>query len=180
MNRDEIIQEVVNDKAYLEYCKRACQGKDIYKDLYQYTILTVLEKPEEEIKDIYERGSLKPYISRIIWLSVNSPSSQFYAQNITAQGYEIQGDLEEDSEYGVFEEWAERFDRELEKECNRCITNGIYPAQIKIYQMWEELGSMKEVARCTQIPYNTIKRYVAETRKQIIEKINEDTDSNAS
>lgn len=197
MTKHEIVEEITKDESYLSYCKRVCGGKDVYKDLYQYTILTLLEKKENEIKDVYKRGSIKPYIARIIWININNPTSQFNREYRSKELIDVSVFLElnndedycffktpnaliENNEVDEFEEWANRYDEEIEKECNRCIQNGVYPAKIKIYQIYEELGSRREVSKCTQIPYDTIKRYVAETRKEIVKKVNENTDRNTA
>lgn len=194
MTKHEIVDKIIKDESYLNYCKRVCGERDEYKDLFQYTILSLLEKKEEEIEDVYKRGSIKPYVARIIWFNANNPTSQFNREHRSKELIDIgvfvdRGDIEEDffktpesliesNERDEFAEWANKFDEGINKECERCIKEGVYPAPIKIYQIYEEIGNMREVSKCTQIPYDTIKRYVSQTRKKILNRLNEDTDSN--
>ena len=77
MNRDKIINEIVNDRYYKTYCFR-CLGKcDLANELYQYIILEILEMPEDRLIKIY-RGNIKGYITRMIYLSSYFKNSPFY------------------------------------------------------------------------------------------------------
>lgn len=176
MTKHEIVELITKDKAYEAYCKRVCNGKDIYKDLYQYIILTILEKEESKIVGLHERGEIKLYISRIIWLSVNSKNSEFYQKYISGEWDELNINISEEEAEGDFERFMDGFNEKLDVECNRCETDGIYPTSVKIYEAYTLEGSYTKTAKRLNIPINTIHRHVANTRDLILKSLNEDTD----
>ena len=175
MTRNEIIEQVSKESIYIDYCKRVCGGRDIYKDLFQFIILSLMEIEEEKLIGINERGKLKGYIVRMIYINANSKTSPFYRE-IT--GFEfVDTEFNYDVSYTESDEETEialnNFDEELKKECNKCEQRGVYPSAIKIYELYEQKGSYTEVSKCTQIPYKTILRYVHKTREKILNNLND-------
>jgi DNA-directed RNA polymerase specialized sigma24 family protein len=171
---------VVEDARYSDYCVRLCKGKDIHKDLYQYTILALLELDESTLIDVFNRGKLHSYIVGIMYKSIYGNRSRFIKEynGIALGELDDNIDIPEPDEASGFDEFMVRFDEEILKECNRCIQSGVYPAAVKIYEIYEQVGSYKKVSECTRIPYKTVLRQVHETRQTIIKRINEDIGSN--
>jgi hypothetical protein len=71
-----IMEEVANDPAYLDACKKISkqegQTTRLYLDLYQECMLILMEKPEEEIIAMYNNRSLKFFFVRIVMNQWNS------------------------------------------------------------------------------------------------------------
>lgn len=66
MTRDQIVNQLSTNKRYKDYCKALCQGKDIWNDLYQEFILTVLLKPNEFIEKVYSDGAMHKWCISVI------------------------------------------------------------------------------------------------------------------
>lgn len=180
MTKHEIIEQVSKDNTYLDYCKKVCNGKDIHKDLYQYVILTMLEMNEETLIDVFNRGKIKAYVLGIIYKSIYGNRSSFFTEyegKIKTEEINNISHFELSESEIEFDSKLNEFDIELQKECNRCIVNGIYPAQVKIYEIYEEVGSYTKVAELTQIPFKTVQRYVKGTREKILKNLNDKNSS---
>lgn len=151
-----------------------CVSGDLFNDLFQYVVLCLMEMPEDKLIRLGESGGLRMYVARIIYINAKSPSSQFQRQ-INSCGDDIDkyivSQLIDDVEGFDYDEWLNKFDVELKKECNECIVKGVYPAQVKLYELYEEKRSYTKVAACTQIPYKTVQRNIKALREKIINKI---------
>lgn len=176
MNKAEIIEEVSRDEKYLAYCKRVFNGRDAYKDLYQYTILALYEMDDEKLIYLHTSGGLRNYVARMIYLGANSTTSAFYRQMRGFDFAELSKEHTQVADEKIIdpcESSLNEFDKEMEKECNRCIQANIYPAAVKIYEIYEQIGSYKEVSECTMIPYKTVQRYVHGTREKILNNLHD-------
>lgn len=182
MTRNEIIDQVSKDKSYIEFCKKVCSGKDIHKDLYQYVMLTILEMDGAKIEDIHNRVGIKAYIFGIIYKSIKGNRSSFQAEyegKLNLEDIDYKNFVFTDDEEDPALEHLDKFDEALSKECNACIMKGVYPAQVRIYEIYEQTGSYKTVSQDTRIPYKTVRRYVHETREKILNTLN-DKDSSSN
>ena len=59
--RAEILKEVADDSYYREYCRGICKYKEVWQDLYQYTMLCLSELKEEKIQEISRRTADRPF-----------------------------------------------------------------------------------------------------------------------
>ena len=78
MNR--IVQKIANDNIVVSIINNVTKNSndEDYKDLIQDIYLTLLEKDEEWLRGIYERGQIGYYITRIVTNNINSKTSRFY------------------------------------------------------------------------------------------------------
>lgn len=80
--RNDIITELENsgimDNIVSNITKSSTRKDDTIKDLKQMTYLTLLEKDEEEIIGMYERGQLLFYIARILTNNWYSNTSKYF------------------------------------------------------------------------------------------------------
>lgn len=169
MNRNEILIEINNDKRYIDYCQRIA-GPDIYKDLYQYVCLYLLEMDLDKLINLHQTNGLRMYITRIIYISINSSRSEFKRQLYgRLSTTELVENIE--SENTDYEEVLIKINNEIEKEITYSIKNNTYPADAKLFEIFIECGSYKEVALRTGIPYQTVRQYIQEFQKKIKSKI---------
>lgn len=98
MNREQIINELAEQKAVEALVRVICKVSATYlDDLSQMIYLYLLEYDEEKIVTLYEEGSLPFFIVRMIknqWLSNTSPFHYEYRKyqkrSIEITNYEIE------------------------------------------------------------------------------------------
>ena len=73
---DKIAKDGVLDEIVKNVAKNA-KDEDL-KDLKQDIYLTLLEKDEELLEKIYERGQINYLLTRIVVNNINSKTSRFY------------------------------------------------------------------------------------------------------
>lgn len=169
MNRNEIIENIYKDKKYIEYCKQVCRS-DLYQDLFQYTILYLMEMPESKLIALSESGDLRMYIARIIYINAKSERSDFNKK------YKDKIIYNEFIEYEPFnEDLFIEVNKEIKHEMIECTKKNIYPASVKLLEIYAECGSYQEVANRTKIPYKTVRRHIITLREKIIKNINDKT-----
>ena len=197
MTRDKIITEITQDSFYMERCKHYTKGGDTYQDLYQFIMLSLLEMPEERLVSIY-KVNMKGYINRMIWINATSKTAPFYRQYRYSDYVDVQKSSHvsdvPSSSYNYYSggdyfielklqemnsevddlDILERIKDILAKESQKWLNKGKFPCNVTMLELYSELGSMRELARKTEIPYSTI-RYNIDT---LIKKINEDLNSN--
>lgn len=177
MTRTEIINEITNDPNYLATCKRVCNGKDIYKDLYQYVVLYFLELDENRLIEIYNTGGIRNYIARVIYTQAYGKTSGFTREMKGAFLFEEMqphhNSVITDGEISVVDEMINDYDLEIKKECARCETKGIYPTSVKLYNIYEEKGCYREVSRCLNIPYRTVQYHIHGLRNKLVKAVND-------
>jgi len=173
VNKNKIIEGIYNDKQYLNYCKQVCRFGDLYDDLFQYMILYLLEKPEEELLRLYNSGGLRMYVARLIYINSKSETAPFY--NLYIKNKEV-NPLELDNVSS--EETAEkemliiRVSKEIEKEVRECIAMNKYPSAAKLFEVYVEKGSYQSVVnefkdKGIPLKYKTVRRLISEFKTKI-------------
>ena len=200
--RNKIIEEIYNDKQYIEYCFKVCKGKDLHKDLFQYVVLYLMEMPQEKLERLHRDGELKMYIARIIYCSINGNRSQFLKQLHGGPSEEIPPTEPRQTvfNYHYDEDGADRYISKkarffissgtilalggvdvaykwdvilhkvydvLDKETAYWEKKNLYPAPVRLFEIYLELGTFMAVSEKTKIPYKTVRRHIQE----LIEKI---------
>lgn len=69
--KDKLIDQIISNVA------KDAKDEDL-KDLKQDIYLILMEKDEDFLEGIYERGQMPYYLSRIITNNINSKTSRFY------------------------------------------------------------------------------------------------------
>lgn len=157
MNRNQIIEEIYNDKQYIDYCLKVCKS-DLHQDLFQYTVLYLMEMPKGKLEAIYKCGELRMYVARIIYINANSKRSQFNKQfNITDSDFDLTrvADVQPEEDLTL-----QKVEIKLQEEVLFCHQKNIYPASVKLLEIYSELGSYQKVANATRIPYKTVRRHI--------------------
>ena len=199
MNKEDIINKVTSDIFYNNYCEMKCNYRDIHKDLYQFIILSLLEMKEKKLKAI-NKGNLKGYVCRMIWLNATSKTAPFYKEYL--QQNDIPIDMF-DKEYKdeqipkhhdsyvnhckenhadcllslEYEKQHEEYCRRLEifitKEEQNFKKKGYAVLNVELLKLNVSGVSLRKIAKGSGIPYPSI-RY---TIKRLIDRINEDITS---
>jgi len=168
VNKNDILSEICSDKKYSEYCKKI--GGDLSDDLFQYVCLYLLEMNEEKLIQLHKTNGLRMYITRIIYISINSNRSDFKKQLFGRLKYE---DVEhiEDIQIESNDDLINQIKKEIEKEICKSIKNNSYPATAKLFDIYLEMGSYKAVSNVTGIPYLTVRNHIKLFQKKIKSKI---------
>lgn len=61
MTKEAVLDIIANNNNYRNYCKALCNGRDIWKDLYQEFILLMCEKTEEQLVKMYNDNVVAAY-----------------------------------------------------------------------------------------------------------------------
>ncbi len=185
LTKREIIEIVANDTRYLKCCQKWVKRGDLYKDLYQFIMLSVCEMDENKLQVIYE-GNIYSYVTRMIWLNAVSKTAPFYRYNKQIGDVELTNDtrhsmnyeivLDEENEELENEELLDHIELFLKSEVEYWESKGKEDKTlaVKLLGRYTELGNYRQLAREADIPYSTV-RY---TIKTLLEKINEDITSN--
>jgi DNA-directed RNA polymerase specialized sigma24 family protein len=172
MTRNAIIESIYNDKKYINYCKQVLPNGDLYNDLFQYVCEYLLKIEEKKLIDLHKKNQLRMYVARIIYINAHSERSEFnkqYNERIDLESYLHEVDLIDFDNSDLID-----FVKvEIENEINYCNENNIYPASIKLLEIYADLGSYKEVSVKTKIPYLTVINRISKIREKIKKNIND-------
>lgn len=81
MDKNQIIEQAAKDKVVEEIVYKVARGQedeDDLKDLISDIYLNLLEKDDELIEILHNKGDMKFYISRMVVNSILSKNSRYY------------------------------------------------------------------------------------------------------
>ena len=165
------ISEVAKDKRYIDYCRKIA-GSSLYEDLFQYVCLYLLEMDKDKLIMLHKSGGLRMYITRIIYISINSNRSEFKNQIFGKIKHdEINNLAIEDEDEADIYDCFNKISEEIKKEIFDNIKKNKYPASAKLFEIYVDCGSYIEVSRKTKIPYLTVRKHIQDFQKKIKRKI---------
>lgn len=102
--KQNIINKIAKDRMVETIISNVTKnnGLEDYKDLANDIYLELLEKDEEVIDNLYEKGNLNFFITRMVLNNVDSKTSRFYYRYIKHKMQEI-----------PFDSWNETSDFEI-------------------------------------------------------------------
>lgn len=169
MNKQSIIETIINHKPYKRYCYKLCNGRDIHNDLYQEFFICVSTKPEDVLVSIFNNGSIESYCLSIIY-NMNKERSRF--KKVRGNDNPL---LEHCNHYQELGNNIENDDYNYHIDTNFTnVMNFLDKSKdIKtsdIVLLYESLdGNIKEISRNCNIPYITL----ITKRLRLIKKIKE-------
>jgi hypothetical protein len=167
MNKQTIINIIVNHKPYANYCKKLCFDRDIHNDLYQEFFLVIADKSEEILINAFNNNLLESYCLSIIY-NLNLQRHRFMKVkgndnpllehcNYTT---ELSRHLIEDS-----------YNHSIDDNYNRVMEFIKTNEQVKqsdVFVLFESLDNqIKQIAKDTDISYSTLRQ----GRKRLINNI---------
>ena len=78
MTIDKYIES--NYKEFQKLAKKISRGETYYEDLLHDSLLSILKS--KHIQNLIDTGNFEFYLTRVMYLSVNSPTTPFYKQTI--------------------------------------------------------------------------------------------------
>ena len=149
MTSKEIIEELYKSNE-LKECIAKVQPAEIRSDLLQHVFLTLLEKDEVIILELYRTSKLTAYVAKMIYNLSTWNRSTFNKQK-SREVYT-----------NDFNHPYEEISEEIEIPMGKlpCVSE-------KVLILYAELGSYRAVGEITGIPYSTIFRLVKEAKIKI-------------
>ena len=152
-------------------CAKICS--DNTDDLWQETLLILLEYNEEKIINLHTTGKLKFFVCKIMMNQSHSNSSAFH-KKYRKQDFFYKSDIDN-----------EEYDYEQDVLINKCVSEmSLYASsndnnwyRNELFKLYIEQGSMRELSKNTGIPVMSIHRSINEFKNDIKQRLNENTTS---
>jgi hypothetical protein len=167
MNKQSIIETIINHKPYKRYCYKLCNGRDIHNDLYQEFFILVAKKTEDVLISIFNTGYIEQYCLSIIY-NLNKQRNRFIKikgeDNTLLEHcntfFELGNNIEND-------DYNHHIDTNFSNVMN-FLDKAKHINTSDIILLYESLdGNIKEMSRNTKIPYRTL----IDKRLRLIKKI---------
>ena len=81
----ELITKIAENKEYLTICRKITGGNLLYKDLFQEALIILLEYDQQKVIDIYNRGEIKFFLTRIFIILYTKKTSPFNRKYFTKE-----------------------------------------------------------------------------------------------
>jgi len=168
MDKFDAISNIALNIKFSNYCFKVARGNDMYKDLYQYCFLKMLEMPDGKFKRFKDHNELPFYMMRIAYLSWNSKTSPFYKENISftnSTDDKVICYVEDKDEYT--EELIIRISKVIEADLNDVAKKKRIPVANILFNEWRELGDYRSVAKKFNLPLMTVHKIISDYKQMI-------------
>ena len=165
-----LISKITSDRYFIDYCYKLTGGKDIYKDLYQFILLALLEMPKDK-QEAIANGNYKNYVTRMIWLNWKSDTAPFRKLYIFKEEDLDQDIKEEIEDIQYSEDSLQIIDEVLREEIDYHHKKKTFPWNVELFKMYVDVGSYHEMARKINIPYATVRYNINDLIVRINERI---------
>ena len=155
MTKSEAIEIISNDKKLIRICRNITGGNLLYKDLYQETLLILLECSEDYFQKI---KCIECFFIKIADRNWNSVTSRFYYKYRKKETFEIH-EHEYDPEV---DDTIKQIERKIKKE---------YWYDRRLFEIYLQEGSCRAVSRKTGIPFQSVALTISKLKKRIHENI---------
>lgn len=169
MNHSEIISEISRDPKYLSICRKVSNNHPQHKDLFQETMIILLEYDQGKIKRMHKAQELGFFVVGLFIKGFQMTNSSFNKKYrhihqeingnstlLKQESYDIDADKK-------FEETIRKVQEQLH------IKNDDDPMwyQNNLFKFWIKEGTISELARKTDIPRNSISDTITKVKKRI-------------
>ena len=160
--KQQILIQIANDQYLKDAALKLCKGNEIHKDLYQFAMLQMAEKSEQELKEI---KNLRHYVFRVLWLNATSETAPF--KRLYKQFDELKHDVEDvtDGDSELIIKLSEGFFSGLEKNCK---DESMY-LKIRLLRLYMEEGSFAKAGEAVDMNRLTVRYNI----KDLISQHNE-------
>lgn len=162
IKKSKILTEIFNNSQLKSYAFKVSKGNSLRDDIISEMIISLNEMNDEKLYRLYDNKELINYCYKIIWLSWNSATSPFYIKYIkeNKQDFIVSETKKKYCEALIFDEL-----KEMEIKMQR------FPTEIKVFEIYLKLGSLREVAKETGIPHTTVQYLVNRVKSELLKKI---------
>lgn len=171
MTRDIIVKSIYLNTHLSDFARRTTKGNDLWQDIISEMLISISEMPESKLIELHRSEGLVNYCYKIIHLSWNSPNSPFYVKyrakegdDIRIEGVEVDG---YDVEIDVLSGKCDRIIKEIEFD----ISQKRYPSEVKVFELYTEIGSIRGVAERLRLPVMTVWEMINRFREKVKSKL---------
>lgn len=160
MQKSDVIK-LLSDKKYLIVCRKIAKGNSLYKDLYQESILALLEYPDSFFETL---RCPECFFIKIVERSWNSKTSRFYYKYCKQQHTSLEYDIAEET-------YDTDSDQKTEQQCmhiKQQLDQQYWYDRI-IWDMYQIEGSTRKVGRRLGIPFRSIANTIKKVKQSIYE-----------
>lgn len=167
MTREEILNQVSQDKEYRKICNSIAKGTNLANDLYQEMFIILCELDEEKLKAYHGEGYLRFYTYRAMYYQFTSPHKEFY-KNYRQKYTPIPQDL-------TVEDTCD-YDPQIDIALNAIeqALSAIGHYEETLMKEYLKAGSYRKLEALTTIPYKSICNTINDTKKKIREQLKND------
>ncbi len=167
MTKAEIIIELTNAKWLTRATQNIAQDDELARELYQFYFLTILQKPDAQIEQIYKDGAIQFWSIKMLYLAIHGNRHPFTSSRI----------YDQDNVYLLELPIEEELDREENEiiEYNKIVkikktTEDAYFYERELFKMWCSGMSARAIHRKTHISVREILRVIDLMKKRCLEK----------
>lgn len=162
INKNKILEEIFKNSELKSYAFKVAKGNSLYEDIISEIILYLNNLDDSKLFRLYESKEIFSYCYKIIWLSWNSTTSPFYIKYLkkNSQDFIISETKKKYCEAYLLDEL-----NKMEKLISR------FPTEIKVFEVYLKLGSLRKVSKETGIPHTTVQYLVNRVKAELIKKI---------
>lgn len=194
MTRDVIVKSIYLNKNLSDFAKRTTKNNDLWKDIISEMLISISDMPESKLIELYRSEGIVNYCYKIIYLSWNSPNSPFYKKYRTVEGAEITywrtGDDGSDSamthiytvgSHSLTNNEDDAYDPEIDILHNKCdviikdiefdISQKRYPSEVKVFELYTEMGSIRATAKTLKLPTMTVWKMINRFKDNVKSKL---------
>lgn len=183
--KESLLTEIYSSREVKE-CLTYLQPEDLREDILQHCFLELLQKSDEFILDLNSRGKLKSYIVKILYNTAHFSKTSFRKQLGKETPTDILNSInfkewENEDEEKDWREPSKAFSKsinELEEKEQRTneeekekkvykVLNSLYWYKKEIFELYVELGTIRQVYELTGIPKSSIHKTIKDVRKEI-------------
>lgn len=171
MTRDIIVKSIYLNTNLSDFARRTTKGNDLWQDIISEMLISISEMPESKLIELHRSEGLVNYCYKIIHLSWNSPNSPFYVKyrakegdDIRIEGIEVDG---YDVEIDVLSRKCDRIIKEIEFD----ISQKRYPSEVKVFELYTEIGSIRETAKTLKLPVMTVWKMINRFKEKVKSKL---------
>lgn len=184
MTRDIIVKSIYLNTNLSDFARRTTKGNDLWQDIISEMLISISEMPESKLIELHRSEGLVNYCYKIIHLSWNSPNSPFYVKyrakegddRVVMVGEDYYSEIElltmvevdaYDAEIDVLSGKCDRIIKEIEFD----ISQKRYPSEVKVFELYTEIGSIRGVAERLRLPVMTVWEMINRFREKVKSKL---------
>jgi len=175
LSNKEIIEHIHNTPDYRKAVRNITKGNELADDLYSELLLIISDYDNVTLNNLLEKEQLVYFWVRICMNQWHSNTSPFYTKYRKDNREKLYYEIEDNR---IAEPDTEEFKHEpYENVVERVALDALddmYWYDKKLFELYLELGTYKEVSEQTRIPFGTVGTTLGKVKKKLKKEINKE------